>query len=66
MGTYTGSGVQYVFPALLVLAARAEIPPQVASIKNDYCSPFKSKYWPVGILVWSVICITSLTVSLIL
>jgi len=66
VAVYAGSGIQYVTPALLVVAARAEIPQQVAAIKNDYCSPFKSRYWPFGILVWSVICMVVLTYFLFL
>ncbi|XP_050542099.1 transmembrane protein 104 homolog isoform X2 [Daktulosphaira vitifoliae] len=62
---YAGTGIQYVIPALLVIAARAEIPQQVAGIKNDYCSPFRSNYWPLGILVWSVICVVLLSLFLI-
>ncbi|KAL4119671.1 hypothetical protein QTP88_012463 [Uroleucon formosanum] len=65
VAVYAGTGIQYVTPALLVMAARAEIPQQVAAIKNDYCSPFKSKYWPLCILTWTVICVLVLTISLI-
>lgn len=65
VAVYAGTGIQYVIPALLVMAARAEIPQQVAAIKNDYCSPFKSKVWPFGILIWSMICIMLLTYFLI-
>lgn len=65
VAVYAGTGIQYVIPALLVVAARDEIPQQVAAIKNDYCSPFKSKYWPLGILIWSVICMVVLTNFLI-
>lgn len=61
VAVYAGTGIQYVTPALLVIAARAEIPQQVSAIKNDYCSPFKSRYWPFGILIWSVICMVVLT-----
>ncbi|VVC26902.1 Hypothetical protein CINCED_3A024996 [Cinara cedri] len=65
VAVYAGSGIQYVTPALLIMAARSEIPQQVAAIKNDYCSPFKSKYWPQGILIWSVICVVVITNFLI-
>jgi len=65
VAVYAGTGIQYATPALLVMAARAEIPQQVAAIKNDYCSPFKSKYWPLCILIWTVICVIVLTISLI-
>lgn len=61
VAVYAGTGIQYVTPALLVMAARAEVPQQVAAIKNDYCSPFKSNYWPLSILIWSVICVVVLT-----
>lgn len=61
VAVYVGTGIQYVTPALLVMAARAEIPQQVAAIKNDYCSPFKSNYWPLSIVIWSVICVVVLT-----
>lgn len=65
VAVYAGTGIQYVTPALLVMAARAEIPQQVAAIKNDYCSPFKSKYWPLSIIIWSVICVVILSDFLI-
>lgn len=65
VAVYAGTGIQYVTPALLVMAARAEIPQQVAAIKNDYCSPFKSNYWPLSVLIWSVICVVVLTNFLI-
>ncbi|XP_050423231.1 transmembrane protein 104 homolog [Adelges cooleyi] len=61
VAVYAGTGIQYVTPSLLVIAARAEIPQQVAGIKNDFCSPFKSKNWPIAILIWSVICVVVLT-----
>jgi len=65
VAVYAGTGIQYVTPALLIMAARAEIPQQVSAIKNDYCSPFKSNYWPLGIVIWSVICLVILTNYLI-
>lgn len=61
VAVYAGTGIQYVTPALLVMAARADIPQQVAAIKNDYCSPFKSKFWPLTILIWSLICVVVLS-----
>ncbi|XP_075231085.1 transmembrane protein 104 homolog isoform X2 [Lycorma delicatula] len=55
-GSYAGTGIQYVIPAFLVIKARSSIPEEMRHMPNKYVSPFSSNYWPVLIIIWSVIC----------
>jgi len=68
-GSYAGAGVQYVIPATLVLMARkhgAVLYGDSAIKENQYKSPFFKRIWIIILLLWTVVCITFLTVNHIL
>jgi len=66
-GSYSGTGVQYIIPACLVLVARkhtaATIPKDVT---NKHASPFKHNAWVIGTLVWAGLAMVLVTVNHIL
>lgn len=68
-GSYAGAGVQYVIPSMLVLTARrmgSEIYSESAVKNNIYKSPFYKKYWIVLMIVWTIVCLSFVTVNHVL
>ncbi|BES91967.1 Transmembrane protein 104 [Nesidiocoris tenuis] len=57
-GSFAGMTIQYIIPAMLVLCARAQTPPNLLNYPNPYSSPFQSMVWPIVILLWAAICYT--------
>ncbi|CAB0008662.1 unnamed protein product [Nesidiocoris tenuis] len=57
-GSFAGMTIQYIIPAMLVLCARAQTPPNLLNYPNPYSSPFQSMIWPIVILLWAAICYT--------
>lgn len=62
-GSYAGTGIQYIIPALLVYFGRKKIKSVVDSIDNKYSSPFSHTFWVVFVCVWAIICMIFVTVN---
>ncbi|KAJ8317924.1 hypothetical protein KUTeg_003015 [Tegillarca granosa] len=56
-GSYAGTGIQYIIPALLVYFGRKNIKSVVDDVdsKNKYSSPFSHTFWVVFVCLWAVI-----------
>lgn len=64
-GSYAGAGIQYIIPVFLVYFARSTCTELLGSgIHNPFQSPFKSNYWLGLVLIWSIVCISLVTVNL--
>jgi amino acid permease len=63
-GSYAGTGIQYVIPAVLVMLARKDI--LAAGGGYIHRSPFSHKGWVILTLVWSCICVIFVTVNYII
>lgn len=61
-GSYAGTGIQYVIPALLVYCARKQTASLFAE-SNKFASPFKGSKWIVFVCVWAALCIIFVTVN---
>lgn len=65
-GSYAGVFIQYIFPALLVYFGRKESIRFYHSnyySKQQYKSPFNSKYWVFFVLLWAHISIIFVTIN---
>jgi len=60
-GSYAGTGIQYVIPALLVFYARKQLDSTPGS--NAHASPFRSFIWVIFVCVWAAVCIIFVTVN---
>lgn len=56
-GSYAGTGVQYIVPALLAFYARKELSKEFPSdqfqVQNSFASPFKHTAFIIVVLVWA-------------
>uniref|UniRef100_A0A1B6C5W7 Amino acid transporter transmembrane domain-containing protein n=1 Tax=Clastoptera arizonana TaxID=38151 RepID=A0A1B6C5W7_9HEMI len=64
-GSYAGAGIQYLIPAFLVLSARSIKPNELRSLPNNFASPFLSKFWPILVICWALICIIFVTFNIV-
>ncbi|GAB1600663.1 transmembrane protein 104-like [Argonauta hians] len=62
-GSYAGSGIQYVIPAMLVYFARKEEFVTFNPIPKHQKSIFKSKYWVWLVIAWAAFCFIFVTVN---
>jgi amino acid permease len=65
-GSYAGVCIQYVFPALLVYFGRRESIRHFHNnyqVKQQYRSPFISKYWVYFVLLWAHISVIFVTIN---
>jgi amino acid permease len=65
-GSYAGVCIQYIFPALLVYFGRRESIRHFHTnfqIKQEYRSPFKSKYWVYFVLLWAHVSVIFVTLN---
>ncbi|XP_052828132.1 transmembrane protein 104 isoform X1 [Octopus bimaculoides] len=62
-GSYAGSGIQYIVPALLVYFARKEEFLTINPLPKNKMSMFKSKYWVWFVMVWSAFCLIFVTAN---
>ena len=73
-GSYAGTSIQYVIPALLVYYARkasprddeATIAGEGQKIRRSFESPFARSSWVLFVMIWASICIVLVTVDHIL
>lgn len=66
-GSYAGAGIQYIIPIALVHYARITCRELLGSgVINDYQSPFRSPYWLAFVLMWSLGCISLVTLNFFL
>jgi hypothetical protein len=78
VGSYAGTGVQYVIPALLVYHGRAKLNQIDSSaspmtqylnltssnaIKQRFESPFRHRFWIHFVLSWAGVCILFVTIN---
>lgn len=57
-GSYAGTGIQYLIPTFLVLAARKQCAILFGpALRNPYESPFRHMFWAVFIILWSFTCV---------
>jgi len=63
VGSYAGTALQYLAPALLVSAARSRSP---STPENPYRSPFQHKGWIVAVHCWSSLSLVLITINYIL
>ncbi|XP_017853690.1 transmembrane protein 104 homolog isoform X2 [Drosophila busckii] len=65
-GTYAGAGIQYIIPVCLVYFSRSTCSELLGcGIVNQYQSPFKSKIWLGLVILWSIICVSLVTINLL-
>ena len=64
-GSYAGAGIQYVIPTCLVLMARRKVTEleQRLGSRQLHRSWFSHKWWILLVLVWSVMCVSFVTVN---
>ena len=62
-GSYAGVCVQYLIPVALVFASRRVITREKGKYKNPHKSPFSHWVFLLMIVVWSVLCITVVTID---
>lgn len=62
-GSYAGSGIQYIIPALLVYFARKEEFLTINPLPENKKSMFKSKYWVWFVMIWSICCLIFVTAN---
>ncbi|XP_005191156.2 transmembrane protein 104 homolog isoform X1 [Musca domestica] len=66
-GSYAGAAIQYIIPIALVYYARNTCRELLGSgVVNDFHSPFRSPYWLVFVLLWSLGCISLVTLNFFL
>ncbi|XP_037091660.1 transmembrane protein 104-like [Pollicipes pollicipes] len=63
-GSYAGSGIQYVVPALLVLYSRRTTLTLIGmGVRNKHSSVFQHTGWIVFVLLWAAVCVVFVTVN---
>uniref|UniRef100_T1GNW0 Amino acid transporter transmembrane domain-containing protein n=1 Tax=Megaselia scalaris TaxID=36166 RepID=T1GNW0_MEGSC len=63
-GSYAGTGIQYLIPIFLVYFARKTCGDLLGQgIVNKYRSPFSSNWWLIGVFLWSIGCVTLVTIN---
>lgn len=65
-GSYAGTAIQYVIPALLVMLGRRRVPELMVKLNCQeqlHRSPFKHAAWVWGVLGWAGLCIVAVTVN---
>ncbi|KAL8565030.1 hypothetical protein ACOMHN_003406 [Nucella lapillus] len=64
-GSYAGTGIQYVIPALLVLMARRQVGDLQARVGGQqlHRSPFTHRAWVYLVLVWAALCVIFVTAN---
>lgn len=62
-GSYAGTGIQYVIPAMLVFFARKHMRQSAPGLVNPYTSPYRHSAWVVFACVWAGMCIGLVTVN---
>ncbi|XP_075153093.1 transmembrane protein 104 homolog isoform X2 [Haematobia irritans] len=66
-GSYAGAAIQYIIPIALVYYARNTCRELLGSgVQNDFQSPFRASYWLVFVLLWSLGCISLVTLNFFL
>lgn len=66
-GSYAGAAIQYIIPIALVHYARNTCRELLGSgVTNDFQSPFRSPYWLVFVLLWSLGCVALVTLNFFL
>ncbi|XP_013111004.2 transmembrane protein 104 homolog isoform X1 [Stomoxys calcitrans] len=66
-GSYAGAAIQYIIPIALVYYARNTCRELLGSgVVNDFQSPFRGSHWLVIILLWSLGCISLVTLNFFL
>lgn len=65
-GSYAGAGIQYLIPTFLVYSARRKTNKTIGSgVANNFASPFKTSYWLLFVVIWSITCMVFVSVNLI-
>ncbi|XP_076440935.1 transmembrane protein 104-like [Babylonia areolata] len=64
-GSYAGTGIQYVIPAVLVLMARRQVVDLQARVGGEqlHRSPFAHNGWVYVVLGWAALCVTFVTAN---
>uniref|UniRef100_A0A1A9WW97 Amino acid transporter transmembrane domain-containing protein n=1 Tax=Glossina brevipalpis TaxID=37001 RepID=A0A1A9WW97_9MUSC len=63
-GSYAGAGIQYVIPVALVYYARTTCRELLGSgVVNQFESPFRSNYWLLFVLLWTIGCVSLVTLN---
>lgn len=69
-GSYAGTAIQYIIPALLVFYARNRSPFDENSlageglrIRNSFRSPFRNRFWVMFVLIWAFLSIVFVTLD---
>lgn len=66
-GSYAGTGIQYIIPALLVYYARRHLEPVLGrDAINKHRSPFRHAFWVWFVVLWAVFCLMFVTANIIL
>ncbi|KAM8823972.1 transmembrane protein 104 [Synchiropus picturatus] len=66
-GSYAGTGIQYIVPALLVHYGRRHVQPVMGrDAINKHRSPFRHAFWVWFVVVWAVFCLVFVTANIIL
>jgi len=72
VGGYAGVAIQYIIPSMLVFYSRRKIESFSDQIslsnselvrKKFLMSPFKGQKWVIFVLIWSIVCISFVTVN---
>lgn len=64
-GSYAGAGIQYLIPTFLVFTARQKTFRTIGTgVVNNFASPFRSNYWLVFVVIWTVTCTALVSVHL--
>lgn len=64
-GSFAGAGIQYIIPITLVYYARITCRDLLGNgVVNRFQSPFRSTFWLLFVLLWSIACITLITTDL--
>jgi hypothetical protein len=65
-GSFPGIGIQYVVPALFVLASRHMLDKfGVDRSVNSYKSPVRDNFWVYGVLAWSAFSVGLATYNIV-
>ena len=62
-GSYAGTGVQYVIPAMLVYCGRKRLRAETGCYDNKHRSLFRQRSWLIFVMLWSLLCIALVTVN---
>lgn len=62
-GTYSGTVIQYLIPAILVLLARRHCQKDIGGV-NKYRSPFQGILWVLIVIIWCITCVSLSTIKL--